>query len=126
MTRLKILLVLLALCAPARSARLKDLVGIEGVRENVLMGYGLVVGLNGTGDSLTNSVFTQQSLVSMLERLGVNTRGATLTTKNVAAVIVTADPPPMNWSSPIVGSGGPRNGNQETQAGRDRDAASPG
>ncbi len=62
--------------ADARS-RIKDIVSFEGVRENQLVGYGLVVGLNGTGDGLRNSPFTKQSLASMLERLGVQTRGAT-------------------------------------------------
>ncbi len=75
------------------SARIKDLIDIEGVRENQLVGYGLVVGLNGTGDSLNASPFTRQSLQAMLERLGVNTRGAVLRTKNVAAVMVTASLP---------------------------------
>ena len=79
----------------AASARVKDLIDIEGVRENQLVGYGLVVGLNGTGDSLNASPFTRQSLTAMLERLGVNTRGATLRTKNVAAVMVTASLPPF-------------------------------
>ena len=79
--------------ADARS-RIKDIVSFEGVRENQLVGYGLVVGLNGTGDSLRNAPFTQQSLQSMLERLGVNTRAATnIDTKNVAAVMVTAKLP---------------------------------
>ena len=77
------------------SARIKDLIDIEGVRENQLIGYGLVVGLNGTGDSLNASPFTRQSLIAMLERLGVNTRTATLRTKNVAAVMVTASLPPF-------------------------------
>ena len=76
-------------------SRIKDLTDIEGVRENQLVGYGLVVGLNGTGDSLNAAPFTKQSLQSMLERLGVNTRGATLRTKNVAAVMVTANLPPF-------------------------------
>ncbi len=76
--------------ASARS-RIKDIVTFEGVRDNQLVGYGLVVGLNGTGDSLRNAPFTKQSLQSMLERLGVNTRDATnIDTKNVAAVMVTA------------------------------------
>ena len=75
------------------SSRIKDLVDIEGVRENQLVGYGLVVGLNGTGDTLNNSPFTQQSLTAMLERLGVNTRGRNLRTANVAAVMVTANLP---------------------------------
>ncbi|HTK36416.1 MAG TPA: flagellar basal body P-ring protein FlgI [Caulobacteraceae bacterium] len=85
-------LVLAAEPASARS-RIKDIVSFEGVRENQLVGYGLVVGLNGTGDSLRNSPFTRQSLESMLERLGVQTRGSTLETKNVAAVMVTAKLP---------------------------------
>ena len=76
-------------------SRIKDLTDIEGVRENQLVGYGLVVGLNGTGDTLNAAPFTRQSLQSMLERLGVNTRGQTLRTKNVAAVMVTANLPPF-------------------------------
>ncbi len=82
--------------AQAASARIKDIVDIEGVRENQLIGYGLVVGLNGTGDSLNNSPFTRQSLQAMLERLGVNTRGETIRTANIAAVIVTANLPPFS------------------------------
>lgn len=84
--------------APASAqvgARIKDIADFEGVRENLLVGYGLVVGLNGTGDSLNNAVFTRQSLVAMLERLGVNTRDTTLKTGNVAAVMVTAVLPPF-------------------------------
>lgn len=77
----------------AAGARIKDIVDIEGVRENQLIGYGLVVGLNGTGDSLNNSPFTRQSLQAMLERLGVNTRGETIRSANIAAVIVTANLP---------------------------------
>ncbi len=80
------------LSSPASAtSRIKDIAEIEGIRDNQLVGYGLVVGLNGTGDSLNNSPFTRQSLVAMLERLGVNTRGATLSTKNVAAVMVTGN-----------------------------------
>jgi flagellar P-ring protein precursor FlgI len=79
--------------AQAVSARIKDIVDIEGVRDNQLVGYGLVVGLNGTGDSLNNSPFTKQSLQAMLERLGVNTRGENMRTGNVAAVMVTANLP---------------------------------
>jgi len=79
--------------ASAMSTRLKDVLDFEGVRENMLIGYGLMVGLNGTGDSLNNAPFTQQSLIGMLERMGVNTRGANLRTKNVAAVMVTANLP---------------------------------
>ncbi|HZD90453.1 MAG TPA: flagellar basal body P-ring protein FlgI, partial [Pseudolabrys sp.] len=64
-----------ALPQPAGAAsRIKDLANIEGVRENQLIGYGLVVGLNGTGDTLNNIPFTKQSLQAMLERLGVNVR----------------------------------------------------
>jgi flagellar P-ring protein FlgI len=79
--------------AAAATARIKDIVEIEGVRDNQLVGYGLVVGLNGTGDSLNNSPFTRQSLQAMLERLGVNTRGENMRTANVAAVMVTASLP---------------------------------
>ncbi len=89
------LLVLYPLHAAYASSRLKDVVDFEGVRDNMLVGYGLVVGLNGTGDSLTNSPFTETSLVGMLERLGINTRGASMKTKNVAAVMVTATLPPF-------------------------------
>jgi flagellar P-ring protein precursor FlgI len=79
--------------ASASSARLKDILDVEGVRDNMLIGYGLVVGLNGTGDSLNNSPFTEQSLIGMLERMGINTRGTNMRTKNVAAVMVTATLP---------------------------------
>src|SRR6187431_3358984 len=75
------------------TSRIKDLANIEGVRQNQLIGYGLVVGLNGTGDTLNNIPFTKQSLQAMLERMGVNIRGATLRTGNVAAVMVTANLP---------------------------------
>ena len=81
--------------AQAAPARIKDIVDMEGVRENQLVGYGLVVGLNGTGDRLNNSPFTRQSLQSMLERLGVNTQGENVRTANVAAVMVTANLPPF-------------------------------
>ncbi len=77
------------------ASRIKDIADFEGVRDNILVGYGLVVGLDGTGDSLGNSPFTQQSLEAMLERLGVNTRGADAKTDNVAAVVVTATLPPF-------------------------------
>jgi flagellar P-ring protein precursor FlgI len=77
--------------------RIKDIADIEGVRDNQLVGYGLVVGLNGTGDRLDSAIFTRETLVAMLERLGVNTRDqiARLSTKNVAAVMVTANLPPF-------------------------------
>jgi flagellar P-ring protein precursor FlgI len=88
-------LVLAPLPASAFS-RIKDLADIEGVRNNILIGYGLVVGLDGTGDALRNAPFTRQSLQTMLERLGVNTRGENVNTKNVAAVMVTANLPPFS------------------------------
>jgi flagellar P-ring protein precursor FlgI len=75
------------------TSRIKDLANIEGVRQNQLIGYGLVVGLNGTGDTLNNIPFTRQSLQAMLERLGVNIRGQQIRTGNVAAVMVTANLP---------------------------------
>jgi flagellar P-ring protein precursor FlgI len=92
------LLLGLNLCLGASAwadVRIKDIADVEGVRENQLIGYGLVVGLNGTGDKLNNNVFTRESLVGMLERLGVNTRDqvTALSTKNVAAVMVTAQLP---------------------------------
>lgn len=77
------------------SSRIKDIVDIEGVRDNMLIGYGLVVGLNGTGDKLNNAPFTKQSLTAMLERLGVNVRDQNLNTGNVAAVMVTGTLPPF-------------------------------
>jgi flagellar P-ring protein precursor FlgI len=81
---------------PAEAApRIKDIADFEGVRENQLVGYGLVVGLAGTGDSLRNSPFTRQSLAAMLERLGVNSTNGNLNTRNVAAVMVTANLPPF-------------------------------
>ncbi len=86
------------LAAPAAAqVRIKDIADVEGVRDNQLVGYGLVVGLNGTGDQLNSAVFTRESLIGMLERLGVNTRDqqAKLQTKNVAAVMVTANLPPF-------------------------------
>ncbi len=97
---IRLLNVLVAACvvlAPTTPAfafsRVKDLVDVEGIRDNMLIGYGIVVGLNGSGDSLKNAPFTQQQLQTMLERLGVNTRGTTMQTKNVAAVMVTANLP---------------------------------
>ena len=74
-------------------SRIKDIADFEGVRDNMLVGYGLVVGLNGSGDALNNAIFTRESLIGMLERLGVNARDDSLRTKNVAAVMVTATLP---------------------------------
>jgi flagellar P-ring protein precursor FlgI len=86
----------IALAIPAgATSRIKDIADFEGIRENQLVGYGLVVGLNGTGDTLNNAPFTRQSLRAMLERLGVNTPGDELRTANVAAVMVTANLPAL-------------------------------
>lgn len=98
MTFMKSLLAAVAVTAMmtgqvAAASRIKDIADFEGVRENQLIGYGLVVGLQGTGDSLRNAPFTRQSLTAMLERLGVTTRDLNLNTKNVAAVMVTANLP---------------------------------
>ncbi len=76
-------------------SRVKDLVDVEGVRDNQLIGYGIVVGLQGTGDGLRNSPFTRQQLETMLERFRISTRDQNLQTKNVAAVMVTATLPPF-------------------------------
>jgi flagellar P-ring protein FlgI len=85
------------LIAPAAAtSRIKDIADFEGVRENQLVGYGIVVGLNGTGDDLESAVFTRESLIGMLERLGVNARDEDLETENVAAVMVTASLPPFS------------------------------
>lgn len=89
------LIFLTAFSANASSIRIKDLVEFDGVRGNDLIGYGLVVGLNGTGDGLRNAPFTEEILTSMLERLGVNVTGEQFRPKNVAAVFVTATLPPF-------------------------------
>jgi len=94
--RLLALMLPLAAALPAAAqVRIKDIADVEGIRDNQLVGYGLVVGLNNTGDKLDTAVFTRESLVGMLERLGVNTRDQVtkLETKNVAAVMVTAELP---------------------------------
>lgn len=74
-------------------AKLRDILDIEGVRTNDLVGYGIVVGLNGTGDSVRNAPFTEDSLTNMLERLGMNVQGEEIKPNNVAAVLVTATLP---------------------------------
>ena len=96
---MRILLALL-LCAVAGMAvaapiRIKDLVEFDGVRGNDLVGYGLVVGLNGTGDGIRNAPFTEEIMSNILERLGVNVTGESFRPKNVAAVFVTATLPPF-------------------------------
>ncbi|MEM6913532.1 MAG: flagellar basal body P-ring protein FlgI [Pseudomonadota bacterium] len=90
-----ITLVLGAASANAQAVRLKDLVDVEGVRGNDLIGYGIVVGLGGTGDTLRNSPYTEEALSSLLERLGVNVQDERFRPDNIAAVIVTATLPPF-------------------------------
>lgn len=85
-------LMVLAGIAPAHAVRLKDIASFSGVRNNELVGYGLVVGLSGTGDGNT-SEFTMRSMANMLEKMGVSVNPATLKPKNVAAVMVTAKMP---------------------------------
>lgn len=91
-----ICIVVLPGMAFANSVRIKDLVEFDGVRGNDLVGYGLVVGLNGTGDGLRNAPFTEEIMVNMLERLGVNVTGEQFRPRNVAAVFVTAVLPPFS------------------------------
>ena len=79
----------------ANQIRIKDLVEFDGVRGNDLVGYGLVVGLNGTGDGIRNAPFTEEIMLNILERLGVNVTGEQFRPKNVAAVFVTATIPPF-------------------------------
>ncbi len=93
---LSLSLILTGWSTPAHaSARLKDIANVQGVRDNLLVGYGLVVGLNGTGDKLSSAMFTRECLIAMLERLGVNARDDKLDAKNIAAVMVTATLPPF-------------------------------
>ncbi|WP_239479943.1 flagellar basal body P-ring protein FlgI [Actibacterium sp. 188UL27-1] len=89
------LLTLMASNASTAPIRIKDLVEFDGVRGNDLIGYGLVVGLNGTGDGLRNAPFTEEIMTNILERLGVNVTGEQFRPKNVAAVFVTATLPPF-------------------------------
>ena len=91
-----LLLLLLPSFVTAAPIRLKDLVEFDGVRSNDLVGYGLVVGLNGTGDGLRNAPFTEDIMTNILERLGVNVTGEQFRPRNVAAVIVTATLPPFS------------------------------
>lgn len=84
--------------ACAGKVRIKDIVSFEGIRDNQLIGYGLVVGLKGTGDDLNSSPYSKETIIGMLERLGVNIRDqqSSLKSKNIAAVMVTADLPPFS------------------------------
>jgi flagellar P-ring protein precursor FlgI len=89
---------MLAVLLPALACaqvRIKDITDVEGIRDNQLIGYGLVVGLNNTGDTLQNAVFTRQSIIDMLSRLGINSLAlaSQMQTKDIAAVMVTADLP---------------------------------
>lgn len=97
MKRIALLLAALALLAaePAGATRIKDITNVRGIRDNQLVGYGLVVGLQGTGDTLRNAPYTEQAMQSMLDRMGVNVQGVPLRARNVAAVTVTADLPPF-------------------------------
>lgn len=105
MLRAALLVVLLGMMpvnAVASPVRLKDIVEFDGVRTNDLVGYGLVVGLDGTGDGLRNSPFTEEIMTNILERLGVNVTGEQFRPRNVAAVLVTASLPPFaRAGSPI-------------------------
>jgi flagellar P-ring protein precursor FlgI len=92
-----LLIVALASCGfaadpPIRTAKLRDIAGVEGVRDNPLFGYGLVVGLNGTGDR-NQTIFTTQMLANLMQRMGVQVPGATMRVNNIAAVFVTATLP---------------------------------
>lgn len=95
MIRFLLALFLTATAAMAEPIRIKDLVEFDGVRGNDLVGYGLVVGLNGTGDGLRNAPFTEEIMANLLERLGANVTGEEFRPKNVAAVFVTAQLPPF-------------------------------
>jgi flagellar P-ring protein precursor FlgI len=89
-------LIIIALC-PCRlgAVRIKDIADINGVRDNQLVGYGLIVGLDGTGDG-KKSLFTVQSMVSMLEKMGISVNAGDIAVSNVAAVMVTAELPPFS------------------------------
>ena len=109
--RARVIAWLMVLCAvvlqgaqpsAAAAVRIKDLVEFDGVRSNDLLGYGLVVGLNGTGDGLRNSPFTEELMSNILERLGVNVTGEQLRAKNVAAVLVTAELPPFARAGSLI------------------------
>ena len=97
------LLAALALSGAAQAERIKDIATIQGVRDNQLVGYGLVVGLDGTGDQTTQTPFTTQSITNMLMQMGVNLPpGTNMQLKNVAAVMVTADLPPFSQAGQTI------------------------
>ncbi|MDP0929612.1 flagellar basal body P-ring protein FlgI [Paracoccus onubensis] len=87
------------------AVRIKDVADFDGVRGNDLVGYGLVVGLDGTGDSFRNAPFTEELLSGLLERLGTNVTNDALRSKNVAAVVVTAELPPFARSGSRIDVG---------------------
>ena len=92
------LVLAVAMCEPGSAfaiSRIKDIVSLQSGRDNQLIGYGLVVGLQGTGDSLRSSPFTEQAMRAMLQNLGISTQGGKSASKNVAAVMVTANLPPF-------------------------------
>ncbi|MGY6707026.1 MAG: flagellar basal body P-ring protein FlgI [Rhizobiaceae bacterium] len=98
MTRLVLTLLAMILAATATaqaSSRIKDVAMLQNARDNQLIGYGLVIGLQGTGDNPRNAPFTEQSMHAMLENLGIATQGTQARSRNVAAVIVTANLPPF-------------------------------
>src|SRR5476651_2785555 len=97
----------LTLCAvmalPASAQRIRDLTSVQGVRDNALIGYGLVVGLDGSGDQTTQTPFTTQTLTNMLSQLGITVpAGTNMQLKNVAAVMVTAKMPPFSKSGQTI------------------------
>src|SRR5258708_36590159 len=89
-----VLSLMLPLPAAAAGTRLKELASLEGVRDNQLLGYGLVVGLNGTGDK-RQTVFSAQALTNILQRMGVSVNPTAILVRNMAAVMVTANLPPF-------------------------------
>ncbi len=107
--------------ACAAPVRIKDLVEFDGVRGNDLVGYGLVVGLNGTGDGLRNSPYTQEIMQNLLERLGVNVTGETFQPRNVAAVFVTAALPPFARAGGRIDVAVSAMGDAKSLLGRDAD-----
>src|SRR3954470_11485767 len=90
---LQIMIILFAMALNAQAARVKDIANVRGVRDNQLIGYGVVVGLKGTGDS--KSEFTNKSISRMLDKLGIKIEDKEVASKNVAAVLITASLPPF-------------------------------